>query len=82
MFLSTVLLLTTPRAPLFEKRLIFLIRTYSRNNTKAWSRKAPSVPEKQSGDSVKGPTQWVHRWFFHGPEATKLESLALPPLCA
>lgn len=35
-FLSTVLLLITP---LFEKRLIFLIRAYSRNNTKAWSRK-------------------------------------------
>lgn len=34
-FLSTLLLLITPRAPLLEKRLIFLIREYSRNNTKA-----------------------------------------------
>lgn len=66
MFLSTVLLLTTPRAPTFKKRLIFLSKAYSRGNTKAWSRKiseAPSVPERQSEDNAKGATQhsWVHR---------------------
>ena len=66
MFLSTLLLLTTPRDPLFKQSLIFLSREYSRSNTKAWSRKLsklPSVPERQSGDNAKGATQhwWVHR---------------------
>lgn len=66
MFLSTVLLLTTPKVPFFKKSLIFLSRAHSRSKTNAWSRKIsknPSVPERQPGDKAKGATQlwWVHR---------------------
>lgn len=66
MFLSTVLLLTTPKAPLFKKSLIFPSRAHSRSKTKAWSRKISktlSVPERRPGDNAKGATQlwWLHR---------------------